>query len=468
MLAPEIRDLISGALAQAYRVVPLGINAGVVDVAAVDPNRVGLGRDLAFSLGRRVRVVRAPAAEVERLQAQSYPPVEPEAGRVEEDPPEPTVSAPTEEPADAGPVVRFVHRVLDEAIRAGASDIHLEPFEDRFVIRCRIDGTLRDFLPAPLALAEPVASRLKVLASLDIAERRVPQDGRIRLRHEDRDVDLRISTLPTQGGESIVLRVLDARATRLDLASLGMPGAVQTGLREAVERPHGLVVVTGPTGSGKTTTLYSALRTIDTVDRKILTVEDPVEYELEGIMQVGVNPAAGLDFATALRAFLRQDPDVILVGEIRDEETAAIAVQAAQTGHLVLTTLHTIDAATAVTRLVDLGVEPYLVAATLDAVLAQRLVRGICPTCRGARSEGAPAERGGGCARCQGTGFVGRVGLYEWLPIRPGLRERIGLGCTAEELRQMATAQGMRSLRAQGLAAVADGRTSLEEVLAFT
>ncbi|MBS0663120.1 MAG: type II/IV secretion system protein [Verrucomicrobia bacterium] len=415
-----------------------------------------------------MQLVDLQSREVEQLLAEHYPAPEAKPGRVEEDPPVFRSDGPPSPEANEAPVVRLVQRLLEQAVEAGASDVHLEPFEDRFVIRCRVDGTLREVFPVPLTLAEPVTSRLKVLANLDIAERRAPQDGRIRTRLAGREVDLRLSTLPTQGGESIVLRVLDTRATRLELKTLGLPSRVEAGLRQAVERPHGLLVVTGPTGSGKTTTLYSALRTIDTVDCKILTVEDPVEYELEGVMQVGVNPLAGLGFPTVLRAFLRQDPDVILVGEIRDEETAAIAVQAAQTGHLVLTTLHTIDAATAVTRLVDLGVEPYLVAATLEAVLAQRLVRGVCPQCSEATSGGNGPQLGPGCEHCRGTGYQGRIGLYEWLPATAPLREAIGLGRPADELRQMARDEGMRSLREEGLDAVAAGRTTLDEVIAHT
>ena len=287
-----------------------------------------------------------------------------------------------EQLAGQTPIIRFVNLVLGQAIRDQASDIHFEPFEHEFKIRYRIDGALYEMAPPPKALALPIISRLKVLANLNIAERRLPQDGRIKLTIAGRAVDLRVSTLPTQFGESVVLRVLDQSAVQLELGQLGLPAAIQAGVEEIIRRPNGIFIVTGPTGSGKTTTLYSCLKMLNTIDAKLLTVEDPVEYEIDGIMQVPVNLAAGLTFARALRTFLRQDPDIVMVGEIRDLETAQIAIQASLTGHLVLSTLHTNDAAGAVTRLVDMGIEPFLLASTLEAVLAQRLVRRICGSCR--------------------------------------------------------------------------------------
>jgi type IV pilus assembly protein PilB len=294
--------------------------------------------------------------------------------------------------AGQAPVIQLVNQILAQAIRERASDIHFEPFEREFKIRYRVDGVLQERAPPPRALALPLASRLKVLADLNIAERRLPQDGRIRTTLEGRNVDLRVSTLPTQFGESIVLRVLDQSAVQLELGQLGLPAEVLVGFQDVIRRPNGIVVVTGPTGSGKTTTLYSGLRAIHVPGLKLLTAEDPVEYEIEGIMQVPVNPAAGLTFGAAMRAFLRQDPDVIMVGEIRDLETAQIAVQASLTGHLVMSTLHTNDAAAAVTRLLDLGVEAFLLATSLEGVLAQRLVRRICPECR-AVCDSAPELR---------------------------------------------------------------------------
>jgi type IV pilus assembly protein PilB len=382
------------------------------------------------------------------------------------------------------PVVRLVDFVVNEAIRARASDIHFEPFEHEFKVRCRIDGTLHEVAAPPLTLVLPVISRLKVLAGLNIAERRLPQDGRIRFACEGRIVDLRISTLPTQSGESVVLRVLDRTAAPLMTTELGMPAAVEAGVHEVIRRPNGILLVTGPTGSGKTTTLYSCLRIINTAEIKILTAEDPVEYEIEGLMQLPVNPGIGLTFAAALRSFLRQDPDVLMVGEIRDLETARIAVQAALTGHLVLSTLHTNDAAGAISRLVDMGVEPFLLCATLEAVLAQRLVRRICPDCRrpaepsaalleefgiGAAEIGrANFFRGRGCPACRHTGYRGRTGVFEWLRLNGPLRELVLRRTPAVILKRTAMEHGMWTLRAAGLEAVFAGLTTLEELARCT
>jgi len=383
-----------------------------------------------------------------------------------------------------GEVIRLVDDLLVAAVRERASDVHFEPFEDTFVVRFRVDGALRTVAtPAP-ALATPAISRLKVMADLNIAERRVPQDGRLRVEADGRSVALRLSTLPTQFGESVVLRVLDSEAARLGLDDLGLPPSVLTGVLAAIRRPNGLLLVTGPTGSGKTTTLYGALRALNQIERKILTVEDPVEYELEGVMQVGVHPGIGRTFATTLRAMLRQDPDVILVGEIRDEETARVAVQAALTGHLVLATLHTNDAAGAVVRLADMGVEPYLVASALSGVLAQRLVRRLCRTCRVERPVREQERRrlafdalvelpersheARGCAACGTTGYRGRFGVYEWLPITPCLRDLIAEGSPTRLLRDTARAEGMTTLRQAGLRAVCEGETTIDEVLLYT
>jgi type IV pilus assembly protein PilB len=380
--------------------------------------------------------------------------------------------------AAEAPVVRLVERVLGQAVRDRASDIHFEPFEGEFKVRCRVDGTLREVAAPPPELALPVISRLKVLAGLDIAERRAPQDGRIRFAAAGRGVDLRVSTLPTQSGESVVLRVLDASTAVHELSALGMSAVVEAGVREVVRRPHGILLVTGPTGSGKTTTLYSCLRLINTPEVKILTAEDPVEYEITGVMQLPVNPAIGLAFATALRSFLRQDPDVLMVGEIRDAETAQIAIQAALTGHLVLSTLHTNDAVGAVTRLVDMGIEPYLVAATLEAVLAQRLVRCVCPAC-GVPADAPPAlsrqlglgaaaelryRQGRGCETCRKTGYKGRTGIFEWLRLKEPLRELVLERASAAVFQQKAVEAGMETLHAAGLRALRAGLTSVEEL----
>jgi type IV pilus assembly protein PilB len=371
-----------------------------------------------------------------------------------------------------------------QAVKDEASDIHFEPFEDEFKIRYRIDGALYEMAPPPIQLALPIISRIKVVANLNIAERRVPQDGRIKITVAGRQVDLRVSTLPTQFGESVVLRVLDRSVVQLDIEKLGMPKDVSASVQDVISRPNGIFIVTGPTGSGKTTTLYSCLRILNEVDRKLLTAEDPVEYEIEGIMQVSINPHIGLTFAKTLRSFLRQDPDTIMVGEIRDLETAQISIQASLTGHLVLSTLHTNDAAGAITRLVDMGVEPFLIASSLEAVLAQRLVRIICNDCRTAFD---PNESligqldlqlkdvgdkeffyGKGCQHCNETGYRGRMGIYEMLRMSEPLRDLVTERAPALVIRQKALEDGMRTLRDDGLRAIYNGETSIEEVIRYT
>ena len=378
--------------------------------------------------------------------------------------------------ANEAPVVRLVNLLILEALNARASDVHIEGYARSLRVRYRVDGVLRDAPSPPAHLMPAVISRLKIMAELDIAERRVPQDGRIRLRLQDRQVDVRVSTLPTLHGESVVLRLLDTESGRAALDQLGMGADTLEALTRVIARPHGIVLATGPTGSGKTTTLYAAVDRIRTGREKILTVEDPVEYQLAGVPQVPVNPQVGVTFATALRALLRQDPDVLLVGEIRDPETAEIATQAALTGHLVLSTLHTNDAPTALTRLLDLGVAPYLVASTVEAVLAQRLVRTVCDSCREevevgrtiAGYEGAfprTEMRGGGCDACLGTGYRGRTGIYELLVVDDELRAEIMRQRGAGELRKLAIAHGMRPLFEDGLRQVRAGLTTVEEVL---
>jgi type IV pilus assembly protein PilB len=386
--------------------------------------------------------------------------------------------------ANQTPIIRFVNLVLQQAIKDKASDIHFEPFEDEFRIRYRIDGALYEMAPPPQKLAVPVISRIKVLSSMNISERRIPQDGRIKMSIAGRPVDLRVSTLPTRFGESVVLRVLDKSVVNLDLEALSLPDDIMQTIRDIVARPNGIFIVTGPTGSGKTTTLYSALGEVNDVETKILTAEDPVEYEIEGIMQVAVNHQVGLDFSRALRAFLRQDPDKIMVGEIRDLETAQIAVQASLTGHVVLSTLHTNDASGAVTRLIDMGLEPFLISASLEAVLAQRLVRRICTSCRTAYEPSQqiidtlnvdPLEiadkdfyYGEGCPDCSQTGYRGRVGLFEMITVTDSIRELINSRAPTLAIKHKALEQGMRSLRADGLRAIFDGNSTIEEVLKYT
>lgn len=389
-----------------------------------------------------------------------------------------------EEVAGSTPVIRFVNLVLYQAVNDRASDIHLEPFEKEFRIRYRVDGALYEMAPPPRRLALPLISRIKVMSGLNIAERRLPQDGRIQLSIGGRSIDLRVSTLPTQFGESVVLRVLDQSNVQLSVENLGMPDDVYEKFTGDIVKPNGIVIVTGPTGSGKTTTLYSGLKRVNTIDRKLLTAEEPVEYNIEGIMQVPVQERTGNTFANVLRAFLRQDPDIIMVGEIRDIETAQIAVQASLTGHLVFSTLHTNDAAGAVTRLSDMGIEPFLIASTLEAVLGQRLVRTICDKCKTpyepeddvldllglSRSDigGQSFYYGSGCSYCNDTGYHGRRGLYEYLAVSEAIREMINERKPTIVIRDQAITQGMTTMRQHGIQCLLDGYTTVDEVLKYT
>ena len=380
------------------------------------------------------------------------------------------------------PVIRMINALLLQALRERASDLHFEPYEQRSVVRFRIDGVLRDVIEPPRALHAALVSRLKIMASLDIAEKRLPQDGRISLKLGDRQVDVRVSTLPTGSGERVVLRLLDKEAARLDLTALGMSDGTLAAIDRLIREPHGIVLVTGPTGSGKTTTLYAALSRLPRGSVNMMTVEDPIEYALDGVAQTQVNPRIELDFARALRAILRQDPDVIMIGEIRDLETAQIAVQASLTGHLVLATLHTNDASSAVTRLADMGVEPYLLASSLLGVLAQRLVRTLCPVCKTANAPSvgerklladigigsASVHDAPGCAECNDTGFRGRTGVYELLLVDDAIRRGIHDGADEIALRGAATRAGMTSLRRDGARWIADGSTSLAELVRVT
>ncbi len=487
-----LSDRLAPDYLEFYGLCPLDRDGDRIRVATwredVDPQAVD---DLRLELGAEIELVRGPEDELRDAIRRAYggEPVtargliaglgsgSAEGGGEAEIPLDDLVHL-----ANEAPVVKLVHLLLLEALETRASDVHLEGYATELRVRYRVDGVLQDAPTPPVDLKAAIVSRLKIMADLDIAERRVPQDGRIRLKLQDRQVDVRVSTVPTLHGESVVLRLLDKERGRIALEDLGMAEDTLRVFSEAIARPHGIVLATGPTGSGKTTTLYAAVDRIRTGREKILTVEDPVEYELPGVAQVPVNEKVGVTFATALRALLRQDPDVMLVGEIRDEETAEIATHAALTGHLVLSTLHTNDAASALTRLMDLAVAPYLVASTVEAVLAQRLVRCVCSRCTGeARPDRAMLEgfdvrpdelpvvhRGAGCAACRGTGFRGRVGIYELLaaddPIRTELLQRRGAG----ELRRLAVEQGMRTLRDDGLRLVRAGLTTPEEVLRAT
>lgn len=488
---PEVISSIKSDMARQYGIVPLYLSEGGIHFLAGDPFNSAIIDDLTFALNLEIQLIVAEPDYVNQLLDHYYPTEENslddllgEVGLENFEGLDETKENELSDAANETPIIRFVNLVMQQAIRAQASDIHFEPFENEFRIRYRVDGALYEMSPPPKSLALPVISRIKVIADLNIAEHRIPQDGRIKMTIEGRAVDLRVSTLPTQFGESVVLRVLDKSAVNLDLDNLGLPENVKTGIRDAVRRPNGIFIVTGPTGSGKTTTLYSALREVNNMDTKLLTAEDPVEYELEGIMQVPVNHQVGLDFSRALRAFLRQDPDKIMVGEIRDIETARIAVQASLTGHVVLSTLHTNDAPGAVTRLIDMGLEPFLLSASLEFVLAQRLVRKICSGCK---EEFEPKKEvfqnlglnpnelgdrkfyfGAGCAECNQSGYRGRTGLFEMIKVTDVFREMINSGAATLVLKQNAIEQGMRTLREDGIRSIFDGESTVDEVLKYT
>jgi type IV pilus assembly protein PilB len=484
-----LTKILKAPQAHKYVVLPVADEAGKLTLLAKDPFNSSVISELSFILQKDIELAVADPAQVEAAVTRVYGEATSssmedllgEFGDVD-------TAAVTDEDvtkqASQAPIIRFVDLVLQEGVKAKASDIHFEPFEHEFRIRLRIDGSLYEMAPPPKNLASAVIARVKVLSSLNIAERRVPQDGRIKTTISGRQIDLRVSTLPTQFGESVVLRILDKTVVNLSLEALSMQDDIKEGIRGMVGRPNGIFIVTGPTGSGKTTTLYSALREVNTEDVKILTAEDPVEYEVEGIMQVPINHQVGLTFAAALRSFLRQDPDTIMVGEIRDLETAQIAVQASLTGHVVLSTLHTNDAPGAVTRLIDMGLEPFLISASLEGVLAQRLLRRVCKTCRTAYEPDKDVINmldvdaleiankkfyyGKGCPDCNRSGYKGRQGLFELMTINDQLRSLITQKAPTLVLKQKAIESGMRPLREDGLRCIFDGHTSIEEVLKYT
>jgi len=487
---PELLSSIPPQSARIHGALPVGADEFSVTVALTDPLNQQNIDDLQWTTGKSINAVVANFSQLRDLIQQFYGSEDAEvedlvsqlAGEVQE-----TDGASAEDlnsVASSAPIVKYVNTVIAKAIQAQASDVHFEPFEKEMKIRYRVDGALYEMAPPPKKLALPVISRIKVMSGLNIAERRIPQDGRIQTTMANRPVDLRVSTLPTQYGESVVLRVLDRSVVNLDLDALGMPVHVLNYVRETVAKPHGIFIVTGPTGSGKTTTLYSCIREINTIDSKILTAEDPVEYELEGIQQVQIHENIGLTFARTLRAFLRQDPNKILVGETRDLQTAQIAIQASLTGHLVLSSLHTNDAAGAITRLIDMGIEPFRISATLEGVLGQRLIRKICPECR---TPYEPTESvlaqigltvhdigdksfyyGEGCEHCNHSGYKGRKGIYELLDITEPIRQLINKKAPTVVIRQKAVELGMSTLREDGLRSIFDGETTIEEVIKYT
>ncbi|HEV8335784.1 MAG TPA: ATPase, T2SS/T4P/T4SS family [Candidatus Polarisedimenticolia bacterium] len=475
-------------------VVPLGLKDGTLQVAMADPLDHSTIQDVEFRTSKWVAVVMATESAILRvLKASSLQPVESTAmsydmlasvnpdGEVEvsqEDQCE--VIDPTQLAKDVKlpPIVRLVNVALTNAAKAGASDIHIEPHEHGLLIRHRIDGILQDVLQIPKHLQQPVISRIKIISGMDIAERRKPQDGRSRLRVDKRRIDLRVSSLPTSHGEKIVVRFLDSANASVSMDGIGFAPDLRRRFEEMLTRPQGMILVTGPTGSGKTTTLYAALNRVKSHAKNIITVEDPIEYQLAGISQVQINPKAGVTFASGLRSILRQDPDIVLLGEIRDRETAQIALEAAQTGHLLLSTMHTNDAPSSITRLLDLGIEPFMIAASLIGILAQRLVRKPCPDCIIARAPSPeilekftvtrpdPSYKAGqGCPNCGQTGFRGRTAIHEFLVINDELRDRIARGAAEHETRAAARRAGMRTLMEDGVMKAGDGLTTLEEVL---
>ena len=484
--SPQMLATIPAGTARLHQALPIQFDETSLYVALVDPLDPNTVEDLRFSLNQEIRIVVAEPARIVELINKSYAEkavddfsdVMSELSRLSGS------NDDLEAEANSAPIIRYVDLVLFQAIKERASDIHFEPFEDDFKIRYRVDGALYEMAPPPQHLQLSITSRIKVMSNLNIAERRLPQDGRIMKTIGTQPVDMRVSTLPTQFGESVVLRVLDRSSVNLDLHNLNLPPYIAEYIEETIIKPNGIFVCTGPTGAGKTTTLYACLRKINTIDTKILTAEDPVEYDIDGIIQVPVNEAIGLSFGRVLRAFLRQDPDRILVGEMRDLETAQIAIQASLTGHLVFSTLHTNDAPGAVTRLVDMGCEPFLVAATMQGVLAQRLLRTICPNCKVpyppndtilsklklTRGDVGAQKfyTGGGCATCNNTGYKGRQGLFELLDMNDTLRDLVTQRVGTVVLKQKAIEMGMKTLREDGLRCIFDGITTIEEVLKYT
>lgn len=467
---------------RARELVPLRVTDDLVEVACWDALDDYSPRALSFALGKHVLRTVCTRQEVRAALDVMYPSdgLVDDAGAASKGLAEDEEVDRLKDLASEAPVIRLVQRIIDEAVRSRASDIHLEPFEGGLRVRLRMDGMLKELETHPRNIAASVVSRVKVMAGLDIAERRLPQDGRIRVGVQGKEIDFRIATAPTIHGEGVVLRVLDRQDVALDFDALGFGPALKAVVRDAIARPFGIVLNTGPTGSGKTTTLYAALKEINTKERKVLTIEDPVEYILDGVNQVPVRPQIGLTFAHALRSFLRQDPDVLMVGEIRDRETAEIAIQAALTGHLLLSTLHTNSAAAAVTRLLDMGIDDYLLTSTLHLILGQRLVRRLCEQCREPfqpttealsrfeRPRGETWYRAHGCTVCQGSGYRGRTTIIEALRMSDGVRARVLARADAHAIEAAAIQEGMTTMLQHGLERVAGGVTTIEEILRVT
>ena len=494
-LDDDVVNAIPASIARMYNVLCVGVDGNSVTLATsslVDPR---VADEVAFSLSKEVRFVMAREKDVNERIAQHYGDASDSVADMlkslgegmegdESLKGDPNDVAALEGAANNNAVVKFVNMILYQGVVDRAADIHIEPFEHDFKIRYRVDGALYEVKAPDVSMAPAIISRVKIMANLNIAERRIPQDGRIAITVAGRPVDLRVSCLPTTHGESVVMRILDQSATSLDLENVGLPEDVYEQITMDIEKPNGIIVVTGPTGSGKTTTLYSVLRRINTIDSKLLTAEEPVEYDMDGIVQVPINHEVGNTFAKVLRAFLRQDPDIIMVGEIRDLETAEIAIQAALTGHLVFSTLHTNDAAGAVMRFVDMNVAPYMVASTLEAVLGQRLLRTCCKDCKeGYDPDDETLDRinlhrdeiggrqfffGKGCKTCNGTGYKGRKAIFEYLRVTNPIRELINARSPTLIIREKARELGMRTMREDGVRAILDGYTTVDEVLRYT
>jgi type IV pilus assembly protein PilB len=493
---PEVTQKVSLAIASVYKIVPISFENNVLTVAMAEPHNLDVLDDLRFTLSCEVKgaiaSMSAIDSAIEKYYASQKQQVDDivknieiaDAVQLDFTHKEGSINLDLQEQITSAPVVKLLNYILVAAIKDQASDIHFEPFEEDFKVRYRVDGVLYDMMPPPRHLAQAITSRVKVMSQLNIAETRLPQDGRIQITIGGNPIDMRVSTLPTLFGESVVLRVLDKSVISLDLDRIGLRDDELKQLRGLIDKPHGIVLVTGPTGSGKTTTLYSALNEANDIGIKILTAEDPVEYDLPGIIQVEVNEAIGVTFARCLRHFLRQDPDKILVGEIRDLETGEIAIRASLTGHLVFSTLHTNDAPSAVTRLLDMGVEPYLIAATIEAIVGQRLVRTICVHCK---EKYEPSEDmlmqlnltkedvrdksffyGKGCDKCNNTGYTGRTAVFEIMTMSDRIRELLTQRASTSAIRQIAREQGMRTMRESGLLKIFDGVSTIEEVVRET
>ncbi len=482
----ECIDLVPGDVARKFQVLPVSRRGRVLTVAMSNPSNIFAIDDIKFITGLDVQAAVVSEYAIKKAIDKYYATadslseimegIEADIEVVEEEDDEDI----TGQEGQNAPVVKLVNTLLAEAVKMGASDIHIEPYERNMRVRYRIDGVLQEVMEPPIKLKNAIISRLKIMSELDIAERRIPQDGRIKLKIGAKKIDLRVSTLPCIYGEKVVMRILDKGNLNLDLADFNMEEKAINDIYHAIAQPFGMVLVTGPTGSGKTTTLYSCLSKLNNPDLNIMTAEDPVEYNIDGINQVQVREEVGLTFAAALKAFLRQDPNIVMVGEIRDLETGGIATKAALTGHLVLSTLHTNDAPSTINRMIDMGIEPFLVASSTVLIMAQRLVRRICKNCKEEMplppealrdiglEPGTTVFKGKGCDKCGGTGYSGRQGLYEVMPISPEIRELILDRASTSEIRAMAVQQGMLTLRQDGLVKIRKGITTIEEVLRET